>query len=258
MHHHVKPGKSNLGHRYQYRPPPVDHPLLATLARPPAKTAVPLPSSVDLRPFAMSVRDQGQEGACTGFASAASREISRAILGSPPSEYFSPAYLYGRTRMKEGTFPADSGASIADEMATLVAYGVCPESFLPYTGNAALGPTPASDVAALPSRIVTPAPVDCTDIAAIKTALACKQPVVIAFTVFESFETPDANGVVPVPSPDEPQLGGHGVCVVGYDDARGAWIVRNSWGPGWSDDGYVHMPYGYEGLWYEAFTYAPQ
>ena len=36
----------------------------------------------------------------------------------------------------------------------------------------------------------------------------------------------------------------HAVVIVGYDDAGGYWIVRNSWGTGWGDDGYFMVGYG--------------
>ena len=47
----------------------------------------------------------------------------------------------------------------------------------------------------------------------------------------------------------------HGVCIVGWDDTysksnfknvpagNGAWIVRNTWGPDWGDDGYFYVSY---------------
>src|SRR5476649_1810694 len=36
----------------------------------------------------------------------------------------------------------------------------------------------------------------------------------------------------------------HAVVIVGWDDARSAWHVRNSWGPDWGEDGYIWMRYG--------------
>ena len=30
---------------------------------------------------------------------------------------------------------------------------------------------------------------------------------------------------------------------VGYDDDRGVFIIRNSWGSNWGDNGYFYMPY---------------
>jgi len=39
-------------------------------------------------------------------------------------------------------------------------------------------------------------------------------------------------------------LGQHAICIVGYDDDKGAWICRNSWGAGWGQHGYFHIAYG--------------
>ncbi len=36
----------------------------------------------------------------------------------------------------------------------------------------------------------------------------------------------------------------HAVVIVGYDDAGGYWIVKNSWGTGWNGNGYFKMGYG--------------
>ena len=46
----------------------------------------------------------------------------------------------------------------------------------------------------------------------------------------------------------EALLGGHAVCLVGYDDnfkntRNGYFIAKNSWGPTWGDKGYFYMPY---------------
>ena len=42
---------------------------------------------------------------------------------------------------------------------------------------------------------------------------------------------------------DEKLLGGHAVMAVGYDDNKGHFVVRNSWGMEWGDNGYFYMPY---------------
>lgn len=36
----------------------------------------------------------------------------------------------------------------------------------------------------------------------------------------------------------------HAVTLVGWDDARGAWLMRNSWGTGWGEGGYMWIRYG--------------
>ena len=48
-----------------------------------------------------------------------------------------------------------------------------------------------------------------------------------------------------MPGPDEDVVGGHAVLAVGYDDATQTFLVRNSWGATWGQDGYFTMPYAY-------------
>jgi C1A family cysteine protease len=38
--------------------------------------------------------------------------------------------------------------------------------------------------------------------------------------------------------------GGHCVVLIGYDDAAGCWIARNSWDTNWGDGGYFRIAYG--------------
>lgn len=39
-------------------------------------------------------------------------------------------------------------------------------------------------------------------------------------------------------------LGGHAVSIIGYDDAQGCWIIKNSWGTGWGENGFFRIAYG--------------
>jgi C1A family cysteine protease len=47
----------------------------------------------------------------------------------------------------------------------------------------------------------------------------------------------------------------HGIVLVGWDDnqgANGVWILRNSWGTGWGEDGYMRIEYGTSSVGYAA------
>jgi hypothetical protein len=36
----------------------------------------------------------------------------------------------------------------------------------------------------------------------------------------------------------------HAIMLVGWDDAKGAWLLKNSWGPSWGVDGFMWIKYG--------------
>jgi len=36
----------------------------------------------------------------------------------------------------------------------------------------------------------------------------------------------------------------HAIVLCGWDDAKGAWLLKNSWGPGWGENGYMWIAYG--------------
>jgi len=47
----------------------------------------------------------------------------------------------------------------------------------------------------------------------------------------------------------------HGVVLVGWDDNQGdngVWFLRNSWGTGWGEDGYMRIPYDCSNIGYSA------
>jgi hypothetical protein len=59
------------------------------------------------------------------------------------------------------------------------------------------------------------------------------------------------------------QIPNHGIVLVGWDDslgANGAWLLRNSWGSNWGEDGYMWIEYGRSNVGFSAnfIDYAPQ
>ena len=45
----------------------------------------------------------------------------------------------------------------------------------------------------------------------------------------------------------------HAVNLVGWDDSKGAWRMRNSWGTGWGEKGYMWIKYGSQGIGKSAY-----
>jgi C1A family cysteine protease len=85
------------------------------------------------------------------------------------------------------------------------------------------------------------------DLLDMKSCLAAGFPMVIGFTVYQSFESDSvaSSGVVPMPAYGESVLGGHAVLNVGYDDQAGTFIAQNSWGTGWGQKGFFTLPQAY-------------
>jgi C1A family cysteine protease len=70
-------------------------------------------------------------------------------------------------------------------------------------------------------------------------------PIVFRYTYFSSMDHTWDNGAIPMPGATEPEDGGHCMLIVGYNNANGTFLVRNSWGIGWGQQGYGTMPYDY-------------
>jgi len=204
-----------------------------------------LPASVDLRNYASPIDDQGNLGSCTGNAIAGAIDL----IDKKNSKQLrvSRLFIYYQERLLEGTIYYDAGAYIRDGIKACYTYGAPLETLWPYNENKfATRPTTAAYSDALTRKVTGYA--KCSNFAAVKNAVAAGNPVIIGFTVYDSFESNAVanTGMMPYPNTrTESQLGGHAVCIVGYNDNLngGHFICRNSWGTSWGDQGYFYMPY---------------
>ena len=207
-------------------------------------SGAPLPPMVDLRKWASPIDDQGQLGSCTGNSIAGAIDLIDRKTHNKQTQV-SRLFIYYYERLLEGTVRQDSGAQIRDGIKVTYTYGAPLENLWPYNINLFENAPSSAAVADAAKRKVTRYE-SCVDFVHVKDALAAGYPVVIGFSVYESFESQAvaATGMMPVPDVGTEQcLGGHAVCIMGYDDAKKTFTVRNSWGPNWGDHGYFHMPY---------------
>lgn len=79
----------------------------------------------------------------------------------------------------------------------------------------------------------------------IKKNLCLKRPCVIGLPVYnlsKTFWRPEYD--------IQPQVGGHTVLIIGYDDYSKHFLIQNSWGKKWGNRGFGYLPYDdYNWLW---------
>lgn len=214
----------------------------------------PLPESVSLLKFAPPARDQGAQGSCVAWSSAyAARTILEAARTgeNPASLAYSPAFLYNQIGL-EGC----QGSYIIRAMEFMKERGAVPYNEFPYDENNC---TRQPDRSLLEeaarnrmhgfNRLTSDEGTKEISIRSIKEHLATDAPVVIGMMVGESFMQPMMGQDLWEPAPGDNSMmgfGGHAMCVVGYDDRKygGAFLIFNSWGPEWGNNGAAWVRYG--------------
>jgi hypothetical protein len=189
-------------------------------------------------------RDQGREGTCVGFAGAAVRE---ALFTDP--QLLSPRFLYHWCKQKDRRLDVE-GTYLRAAAQVLVSKGICREATWPYDKPHRTPPSSA-DKDALPFRIEGFANLYASHSSAMLRNMKCwldqRGPFLAAVWIYQSWHRAPANvtGIIPFPPEMELRLGGHAICVVGYNDNQGQFIFKNSWGTGWGNKGYGSLPYDY-------------
>ncbi|HWY19121.1 MAG TPA: C1 family peptidase [Solirubrobacteraceae bacterium] len=212
--------------------------------------AVELPEVFSLRSQMPPVYDQGQLGSCTGNGVAAVLERTEIKQGDAPVTP-SRLFIYYNERVIEGTVGQDSGAQIRDGIKVVASEGAPPEPIWPYD-IARFAEKPSAEayerarsyeaiqyLRVLPGEAGSP----------IRSPINEGLPVVFGFSVpalFESATWRPATQYLPLPAAGEESIGGHCVVVVGWDFSLkkfpvNVFEIRNSWGPGWGDEGHFWM-----------------
>jgi C1A family cysteine protease len=209
-----------------------------------------LPSQFDLREHGEfpPVYNQGRLQSCTANAVAAAIQFLRRKEALQPDFVPSRLFIYYNVRALRGDISCDNGAQIRDSIKSVAARGVCEEALWPYRfARFENKPRPRCYHAAAAHRAIRYQRIG-RDLRALKACLVSGYPFVFGMAVFEELESAGAarSGAVRTPKPGERRIGhGHAVLAVGYDEARGHFIVRNSWGEDWGKRGYFTLPFDY-------------
>jgi cathepsin L len=136
-----------------------------------------------------------------------------------------------------------SGGLAVKAFQHMVREGNVYETADPYTGTNQACSNPATPLDAVVWAYVDPA-VDFPTTQQIKDAICAHGPVATRMRVvsddFRAYTGLVYNEYV---ASDEAG-GGHAVLLVGWDDDKGAWLMKNSWGTDWGEDGYCWIAYG--------------
>ena len=212
-----------------------------------------LPTSVDLSSRCAPIADQGSWGSCTAFAvgnGAYNFELGKIYEGigwnlNNPTNRVSAKYLYIVSGEMQGFPPTPDIGRWTDIVARDMAFhGVPSESKVPY--NLVYDndwSAPALEEAELLKNTTSydlPCRTD-SGIDTVKGVLAFyDRPVFLSTSLDYEFFYYEPGTVW---NYQGPSYGGHAMLIVGYDDEKQAFKVRNSWSEDWGDNGYVWISY---------------
>jgi hypothetical protein len=214
-----------------------------------------LPNSVDLREDWWTIGDQGLTGSCVGWASADGVLRWHFVKAGRLDKKTSLSVRYIWMAAKETdefttrptSFIESDGTSLKAALDIARKYGMVIDSELPFSSGKLYGGEEAVFYSRAATRriagyfslhklAITPS----QRISSYRVWLATQGPILTRFTVDKTFDglNNDDSGTLDVyrPYPPETPTGGHAITIVGYTPT--SFIVRNSWGTGWGDNGF--------------------
>jgi len=212
-----------------------------------------LPTSISLIDYAPTPMSQGSDSTCVGWATSfcaltivEAKTLNLNDKEKITSNAFSPGFTYKHIK-DESDDKCAWGSSLNDALYLLKTQGTvrysdlsinCPQTIDDNLINLA-NSFKIQDYA----KLFGLSDGNAFKIQAVKKSLSQKNPVVIGMLSPNSFYA-----ATDVWEPTESPLGnygGHAMCVIGYDDSKygGAFLLQNSWGVQWGNQGYTWIKY---------------
>jgi C1A family cysteine protease len=176
------------------------------------------------------IKDQGSCGSCYSFATSAAYESYCKLKGYGTYDLSEQDFM-----MKAKAIGPSGGCSgwwLDTSMNLMINKGVCNERECPYKAY-------ESSCSASPSHFIGSWK-STTNLTTIKNALQQYGALLCGFAVYTDFSYYNG-GVYRYTSGS--LRGYHAVAIVGYDDNKQAFKVKNSWGTGWGQGGYFWIGY---------------
>ena len=195
-----------------------------------------VPSNLDWRKHLQRVRNQGIQGTSLAFVGSCMVEwYSRKILKEPIEA--SPQYLYNNRTNQDSTL-----LSGRDMMKILKDYGCCLEESYLYGCKDEI----SEEARVEASKFKIDGYARMRTMETLKKAILINGPCLICFPVFNHTTQ------LWKQRKEEEKLGCHAMAVVGYNTK--GFILRNSWGEHWDNNGYCIYPYSDWGCHDEVWT----
>ncbi len=202
---------------------------------------------VDGKSYITSVKNQGSCGSCVAFGTLATMEGTQRYQQKSPNlaiDYSEAQLFYCHARTEGRRCGGSNGGWWSSKaLDSLRDKGVVDEACYPYTAGDQNCTGLCSDHGSRTTKIKGWKRL--TSHAKIKEWLSTRGPAVACYTVYQDFMAyrsgiyKHVSGTV---------VGGHCVSCVGYSDAGGYWICKNSWGSNWGESGYFRIAYGQVGI----------
>jgi C1A family cysteine protease len=208
-----------------------------------------IPARVDLRNFngrnyITPIKNQGRCGSCVAFGAVAAVEATLQLAAELPGPTIdlSEAHLFYCHAKADGR-RCDTGWWVSPALEHFRVDGVVDEPCFPYTDHDQPC-APCGDAAKRVKKIASWTALSSFD--AMRSWLSdSKGPLVTGFSVYDDFFN-YSSGIYKHTTGT--LVGGHCVCVIGYDDNAQCWICKNSWGSGWGEKGFFRIGYGQVGI----------
>jgi len=198
-----------------------------------------LPNTVDHRNKLQPIRNQGNQGSCAAQAAACMKEWQE-YYDVEFNKYMSPQFIYNNRTNQDS-----EGMYGRDVMRILSNLGSCSEDAYPY--HTIESPQDISvNIKEEATQYKIKSYAQINTIEGLKKALYINGPCYISFPVYNHTIT------MWKPINGDKSQGGHAMTVVGYNEE--GFIIRNSWGPDWGNNGYCNYTYADWGSHWEIWT----
>lgn len=203
---------------------------------------------IDLRSKLKVAVNQGSTQACTGFAVGAMCEYLLASEYEKGWRKISPLFNWYWGRVKHGYPTQNKGVWLRYSLDELFDKGFVYEQTMPFKSPYLREPTGFEmQLANMVKTLYFTKKrfgyylLQAGNTEMVRDAIKNKNPIVFGMWLNNSFYG-NRDGVI---TESVKNGSAHAMLIVGYDDEKQCYIVRNSWGRSWGDKGYCYVPYDY-------------